>query len=114
MPEPVEVVVTEFTGATGAKSRPAVVVSSKLYHDTRPDLVLAALTTNLVAATTQTDYVLQDRSDAGLYQPSALRAYLGMYSPARIHRIAHLSKRDWDAVQRCLALAISVQQPPAS
>jgi mRNA interferase MazF len=60
MPEPGDVVTVDFVGATGVKRRPAVVVSSRLYHAHRPDLILAVLTTQVATATAPTDYVLQD------------------------------------------------------
>jgi mRNA-degrading endonuclease toxin of MazEF toxin-antitoxin module len=44
MADPGDVVTVDFHGATGPKRRPAVVVSSALYHQHRPDLVLGVLT----------------------------------------------------------------------
>ena len=44
MADPGNVVTVDFLGATGTKRRPAVVVSSALYHQHRPDLVLGVLT----------------------------------------------------------------------
>jgi mRNA-degrading endonuclease toxin of MazEF toxin-antitoxin module len=60
MPKPGDVVTVEFVGATATKRRPAVVVSSELYHAHRPDVVLAALTSNLGPAREPTDYVLKE------------------------------------------------------
>jgi hypothetical protein len=37
MPDPGDVVTVDFVGAIGTKRRPAVVVSSGLYHQHRPD-----------------------------------------------------------------------------
>ena len=96
MPSPGDVVTVDFPGATGKKRRPAVVVSSDVYHSERPDLILGILTTNLPSAT---DYVLQQWSAAGLRAPSAFRSYFGMALPADVHVIGHLSDRDWLAVK---------------
>lgn len=74
MLQPGDVVVVDFVGATGVKRRPAVVVSTDLYHSHHPDVMLSTLTTQVSAATTPTDYVLQDWSTAGLHAPSAFRA----------------------------------------
>lgn len=49
-----------YTDRTALKVRPAVVVSSALYQAEQPDLILAALTTNVSAATGTLDYLLQD------------------------------------------------------
>lgn len=99
MPSPGDVVTVDFPGATGKKRRPAVVVSSDVYHSERPDLILGILTTNLPSATASTDYVLQQWSAAGLRAPSAFRSYFGMALPADVHVIGHLSDRDWLAVK---------------
>ena len=113
MPEPGDVVTVDFVGATGIKRRPAVVVSSRLYHAHRPDVILAVLTTQVTTATTPTDYVLQDWAAAGLRRPSAFRAYLGMATPAAVHVIGHLSARDWGSVQACLTRALALPEPPS-
>ncbi len=55
MPDPGDVVTVDFVGATGLKRRPAVVVSSALYHTHRPDLVVGVLTTQTAQATTPLD-----------------------------------------------------------
>src|SRR5437899_10717765 len=78
MPKAGDVVIVNFVGATGVKRRPAVVLSSDSYHAQRPDAVLAAITTNVVAATASTDHVLVDWKSAGLFKPSAFRAYFAM------------------------------------
>jgi len=99
---PGDVVTVTFTGATGRKRRPAVVVSSDEYHAVRPDLILGVLTSNVGAATSSTDHILHDWSSAGLRQSSAFRCYLGMATPAQVQLIGHLSDRDWDAVRACV------------
>jgi mRNA interferase MazF len=113
MPEPGDVVTVDFVGATGVKQRPAVVVSSHLYHTHRPDLILAVFTTQVTTATTPRDYVLQDWAAAGLHRPSAFRAYLGMGTPAAVHVIGRLSARDWGSIQACLRRALAVPEAPS-
>lgn len=108
MLQPGDVVVADFRGATGMKRRPALVVSTDLYHSHHPDLVLGVLTTQVGAATTPTDYVLQDWAQAGLDAPSAFRAYVGTYLASAVRRIGHLSERDWQEVQARLRLALAV------
>jgi mRNA interferase MazF len=44
MPEPGDIMTVDFPGATGVKRRPAVVVSSPLYHTHRPDVILGVIT----------------------------------------------------------------------
>src|SRR5689334_2681152 len=103
MVRPGDVVTVDFAGATGVKRRPVVVVSSDVYHAHRPDLILGVLTTNVAAATAPTDYMLQDWAAVGLHSPSAFRAYVGMALQSAVQVIGHLSDRDWQGVQACVA-----------
>ena len=108
MPRPGDVVLADFVGAKGVKRRPAVVLSTDLYHAHHPDVLLSVLTSQLGGATTPTDYVLQDWPDAGLHAPSAFRAYMGTYAASAVKVIGHLSARDWQEVQARLKLAVAV------
>ena len=106
MPKAGDVVVLDFPGATGLKRRPAVVISSDLYHAHRPDVILGVLTTRLAGAGTPTDYLLQDWASAGLRNPSAFRAYVLTCLPSATRRIGQLTARDWDAVRERVRLAL--------
>lgn len=105
MPDAGDVVTVDFAGATGTKRRPAVVVSSRLYHQHRPDVILGVLTSQISRATTPLDYILEDWASAGLRQPSAFRSYFGMAMPSAMREIGHLSSRDWAGIQACLTRA---------
>ena len=107
MPDPGDVVIADFVGAMGVKRRPAVVVSSQLYHQYRPDIVLAVMTTQPVTNLSPTDYILQDWNAAGLHQSSTFRAFFNMASPQSVQVSGHLSDRDWLEVQQCLMLALA-------
>lgn len=111
-PQSGDVVTVLFVGATGAKRRPAVVASSPAYHQSRPDCILAVLTTQTSAAASPTDYILQDYGAAGLHQPSAFRAYFNMALPGDVAVIGHLSARDLKAVQERVALAFGLPPLP--
>jgi mRNA interferase MazF len=108
MVAPGDVVITAFRGAVVAKARPAVVVSSDLYHRVRPDCVVAILTSNLRAAVTPFDYALQDWAAAGLHQPSAFRAYFNMVESPGLLVVGRLSDRDWEQVRARLSLAFDL------
>ena len=83
-----------------------VVISSRQYHKERPDVIVGLLTTNTVAATATSDYILQDWSAARLHKPSAFRCYLGMESQSDLQTIGHLSDRDWQGVMLAVRNAI--------
>lgn len=108
MINPGDVVTVDFPGALGVKRRPAVVVSTHTYHTTRPDVVLALLTSQTAGATGPTDYLLQDWSTAGLHNSSAFRAFLATLPATSIVVIGHLSERDWHEVQARLRIALAV------
>jgi mRNA interferase MazF len=107
MLEPSDVVVVDFPGARGVKRRPAVVLSTAIYHAHRPDVILGLLTTRVSAATAPTDYAPLDWSGAGLQQPSAFRSYLVTLEDGHLPSIGRLSERAWDGVRQCLRQAIS-------
>ena len=110
MPNSGDVIIVDFPGAQGVKRRPAVVLSTAVYHANRPDVLISLLTSNIVAATTPTDYVLQDWSAAGLKQPSAFRSYLATIDQRDILATAgQLTAKDWQAVQARLNIALAVK-----
>jgi mRNA interferase MazF len=84
-----------FSDLSATKVRPAVVVSSALYHATKPDLLLAAVTSKTAAATGPLDNVLGDWQVAGLRYPSAFKPVLFALDPSRIlHRVGQLAPPD--------------------
>ncbi len=105
-----DVITSNFLGAKGAKRRPGIIVSSGLYHQYRPDVIVALLTTNLAAAITPLDYLLQDWAAAGLRQPTAFRSYFNMELPAGLRLIGRLSEHDWQSVQACLQRALAAPE----
>jgi mRNA interferase MazF len=58
-----------FSDLTTTKVRPAIVISSALYHREEPDLLLAGITTKVISAIGSLDYVLKDWKPAGLRFP---------------------------------------------
>jgi mRNA interferase MazF len=92
---PGDVVVIDFPGVTGVKRRPTVVVSSAVYHASRPDVVVGLITSQ-TAALGATDYVWQDWAQVGLRVPSVFCSFFATLSPVT-HPVlvGHLSDRDW-------------------
>jgi mRNA interferase MazF len=105
---PADVVLCNFQGAQGRKWRPAVVISTPVYHARGPDVIVSELTTQLAKAVTPTDYILQDWAAAGLHQPSAFRVFFSMELQAQVVSLGRLSDRDWQEVQACLRLGLAV------
>lgn len=98
-----------FSDLSTTKARPAVVVSSALYHTTEPDLLLAALTSKVATATGPFDYLLNDWRAADLRYPSALKPVLFTLDPARVvYRIGTLTPTDLAQVDQRLRRALAL------
>ncbi len=106
--EPGCVVVAELAGARVTKFRPAVVVSSDLYHHQRPDVIVGVLTTQTPRPEAETDYLLLDWQEAGLRAPSWFRLYLITIEQSLATMTGRLSERDWVAVRNCLERGLAV------
>ena len=112
MPSAGDMVVIDFPGVQGIKRRPAVVLSSAVYHASRPDVVVGLITSRAVAAG-PTDHVLHDWAEAGLRVPSVFRSFFATLPPAS-HPVAvgRLSDRDWQDVQACVKTALAPLEKP--
>jgi mRNA interferase MazF len=107
-----EVVLVPFPDSdlSTTKVRPAIVVSSTAYHETEPDLLLAAITSNLGAATGSFDYPLQNWKEAGLRFPSALKPVLFTLDPQRvIHTLGVVHPTDLAEIDQRLKLALGLR-----
>jgi mRNA interferase MazF len=109
---PGDVVVLDFPGVTGVKRRPTVVISSAVYHASRPDVVVGLITSQTIALG-PTDYLLQDWAQAGLRVPSVFRSFFATLPPSThpIHA-GHLSDRDWQGVCACVRVALAPLETP--
>jgi mRNA interferase MazF len=102
-----DVVTIDFPGVEGIKRRPAIVVSSAIYHQHRPDIIVGVVTSQIHKATAPTDYVMKDWAEAGLRRPSAFRAFLATLPAIAAAPIGHCSERDWVAIVGSLEKAIA-------
>ncbi|WP_253276392.1 type II toxin-antitoxin system PemK/MazF family toxin [Synechococcus sp. PCC 6312] len=101
----------DFPGVTGIKRRPAVVLSSEIYHSIRPDVIIGLITTQtkIVGAT---DYRLQDWAVAGLRTTSIFRCFIVTLPPsANWVVIGQLSERDWQGVKACVKTSLTSLEP---
>jgi mRNA interferase MazF len=97
-----------FSDESGAKLRPAVVVSSRAYHSTRQEVVVAAVTSN-VERRLLGDHLLADWRAAGLLYPSRATGILRTIRRAMIERrLGSLSGRDLAAVGRELRRSLAL------
>ena len=104
---PGDVVTVDFPGVTGIKRRPAVVLSSAIYHVNRPDVIIGLITSQTTALGV-TDYILEDWKEAGLRVASIFRSYIvTLPSSANFILIGHLSERDWLGVCNCVKVSLA-------
>lgn len=68
-----------FTDLSAAKQRPAVVVSSPEYNRVRPDLIIAAITSQ-PRSRGVFDFEIEDWRAAGLLRPSIAKAVIATIS----------------------------------
>lgn len=112
---PGDVVVADFPGVTGMKRRPAVVLSSDVYHSARPDLILGLITSQTTAAIGPTDCIIHDGAAAGLRLPSAFRAFLVTVPRASVLApIGRLSDSDWKEIRACVKVALAPLDDPSN
>jgi mRNA interferase MazF len=71
-----------YTDLSASKTRPAVVVSSDIYHTTRSELLLAYASSQVSRANSVVDYVLADWAAAGLLKPSFVWPKVAAIEPA--------------------------------
>jgi mRNA interferase MazF len=81
-----DVVLLDFPGVKQTKRRPAVIVSSTLYHRQRADVIVGLITSQIDSATAATDHVLEDWIQVGLTHPSAYRTFLVTVPRSAIRR----------------------------
>ena len=98
-----------FSDLNATKVRPAIVISGSAYQRSEPDVMLAAITSNVSAATGRFDFALKDWKGAGLKFPSAFKPVLFTLDPARVlHRVGAVAKADLIEIDRRLKDALSL------
>jgi len=98
-----------YTDLSASKTRPAVVVSSDIYHMARSELLLAYVSSQVSRADPMIDHVLVDWRAVGLLKPSFVRPKVAAVEPTLVvHRVGSLSARDLSAVDRCLRRAMAL------
>lgn len=94
-----------FTDLSAAKTRPAVVVSPPRFTEVTGDITVAMITS--VPRHTEFDCQVRDWREAGLLQPSWVRAKLATLSPTLIRfRPGRFSAGDLASVDARIRLAV--------
>lgn len=84
-----------FTDQTATKKRPAVVVSSAVYHRERPDLIIMAVTSQLRPSATVGEVFIAGWKAADLLKPSAIKPIIPTIEKGLIfRRLGRLEEAD--------------------
>jgi mRNA interferase MazF len=99
----------DFTDQSGAKLRPAVVVSDERYNQ-GPDRLIASITSNLQPVPHWGDHRLRDWQQAGLKVPSLAQVKIATVEASIIVRtLGRLSEFDLRALEQGLARALGLE-----
>ena len=105
-----DVVLVEFmfSDESGAKLRPALVVSSDRYHSARQEVIIAAITSN-VTRRLFGDHDLTSWQEAGLLFPSTVTGILRTVQRTGIRRrLGSLETTDLSSVGQALRRALAL------
>lgn len=99
-----------FSDQTATKQRPAVVVSTDSYNTSGPDLIIAAVTSNIVAPLGIGDCRLVKWREAGLLKLSVVKAMLAPIEKTLVRRkLGSILKKDMDKIDEGLAKALGLK-----
>lgn len=93
-----------FTNQTGGKKRPAVVISSNIYHSLRPDLLIMAITSQPHSQLDFASFSIADWQTAGLLKPSFAKPILTTIEQTLVIRsMGKLAPPDLQSLRQMLA-----------
>lgn len=104
-----------FTDQSAAKKRPAVVVSSDLFHREHTNVIVVAISSQS-RPTSETEAAVHHWQRAGLLNPSVIKPVIATFDTALvIKKLGHLSDDDRDSLQRILVACLGhLSAAPAS
>ncbi|GBC94416.1 hypothetical protein HRbin16_00197 [bacterium HR16] len=104
-----------FSGATGYKKRPAVIISTDAFNLAGTKLIVAAVTSNISPPFRPGDTLLNDWNEAGLLKPSAVRGVLATVDKLDvIRRLGRLSNDDFTLVMEGIGSILGFRNPASA
>ncbi len=92
-----------FTDQTAAKKRPAAVVSNRVYNEARPDIVIAAITSQLRTGSAPGEVWISEWQAAGLLKPSAIKPVFATLEQTLVLRqLGKLGMADQAALRKAI------------
>jgi mRNA interferase MazF len=97
-----------FTDQSTSKKRPAIVISSDIYNRSKPDLILIAVTSQVIAPLEFGEVLISDWSAAGLLKISAIKPAIATVEQNLVIRVlGELQSPDIQALQGVLKQIIT-------
>ena len=97
-----------FPDETGVKRRPAVIVSSDAYHQSRQETIIAAITSRTDRVLVG-DHLITDWREAGLLFPSVATGIIRTIKQGMIaRRLGSLADQDMRAIGKNLKLVLGL------
>ena len=92
-----------FSDQSTTKKRPAVVISSTLYNETSPDIVILAVTSKVEKSVGIGECLVSDWKDAGLLKPSAIKPAISTIEQTLVlKKLGDLSPRDSSSMDKAI------------
>jgi mRNA interferase MazF len=92
-----------FSDQSTAKKRPAVVISSTLYNETSPDIVILAVTSKVEKSVSIGECLVADWKEAGLLKPSAIKPAISTIEKSLVlKKLGALSPRDSSSMNKVI------------
>lgn len=93
-----------FTSQTASKKRPSVVVSSGSYNQSRPDIVVMAITSQLRPGSPVEEVWVKEWQAAGLLKPSVIKpVFATLEQNLVIRRLGALNGEDQSNLRQSIA-----------
>jgi len=106
----VVVVPVVFAKPPGNKVRPALIISSNVYHKAQPaNILIIAMSGNVAGHQSATDYTINNWESAGLIRPSVVTSFITTITPSEIrYTIGRLSSKDLSGVEKKLRISLDL------
>jgi mRNA interferase MazF len=92
-----------FSSGIGKKARPAIVLSTDLFHQDWDEIITVGITSRRPRRLRNSDVAISDWQAAGLSQPSFVRSHFATIHHSRVlSRLGSLSQADRQAIEDCV------------
>jgi len=97
-----------FADETGTKQRPAVIISSAIYHQQRQEAIISAITSR-VGRILVGDHAINHWREAGLLFPSVATGIIRTIKQSMlVRRLGRISPDDLKEIDRQLSIALGI------